>query len=891
MNVNDRFAQTVRTNRLRKAVGFVEILEERSYLTGVVLAAPQNLATSPLGLSPVFSNIADFNGDGKGDLYVANSSNSVSVLLSNGDGTFGAPVTIPVQGTPLPLVASVLTTSGHEDIVAGSSGSPGDISIIRGNGDGTFQAANNIPALNNNQAIAVGHFKGASAPADIVTISNNATPGQNIEILFTDGNGNLASSTTLTLNHGSAGAVVVGDFNKDGFDDFAVVDQASNTVTVFMSNGDGTFKAGVDYATGASPTSIVASDFNNDGNLDLVTADSAGGAVSFLAGNGDGTFKAPVNTHVAGSASGGGPLKVRTANFTGTNSDDLITLLSPGSSGDATILLSNGDGTWHTGTTISTNGGTRNAIAAGNLTGLNGLTDIVLTNSSQISTLLNRTGQDTGVPTATLTTNPPAGSPAASTYAFTVTYTDSLQIDAATLGNGNLIVTAPAGVTFPGGATTEAATLVSQNLGNAASVTATYQITFPSNLSTADQGAYGVSVNANSVTNANGVPVAAGSIGSFNLTVTGVTNVPTAAIDASQAPGSAQSNLYNFNVTYTDATPIDATTLGNGNITVTFPDTSVHAAALVSSGLANGTTVHAVYQIAFAGNLTTANNGTYTASLNANSVKDTAGTAAPAGVFGAFVLAVSATQPPPTPVFVPPTGVFSVGGVTGKIPLSAVTGSKDKAGASVTVTNGSTAPITGTVTVTLYSSSTIYHDTSAVALKSIVKKVKKLKPGKGFKVHFPNFTFPTAGTQFLVADAALNGALNSNDGASSAITVAAAFVDGKAVSVTPQHASLKAGKKLTVTYQIQNIGNVPFVGTATADIIALSAGGTPITLATGVGFKLNVKNSATKKGTFAFVPGTTLAAGTYTLTMTIHIPGDADAANDTVTSTALLTTV
>jgi FG-GAP-like repeat len=38
-------------------------------------------------------------------------------------------------------------------------------------------------------------------------------------------------------------SVGVGDFNRDGKPDLAVSNEASNTVTVLLGNGDGTFPA------------------------------------------------------------------------------------------------------------------------------------------------------------------------------------------------------------------------------------------------------------------------------------------------------------------------------------------------------------------------------------------------------------------------------------------------------------------------------------------------------------------------------------------------------------------------------------------------------------------------------------------------------------------------
>ena len=64
-------------------------------------------------------------------------------------------------------------------------------------------------------------------------------------------------------------SVAVGDFNLDGKPDLAVANQGSNTVSVLLGNGDGTFAAKVDYATGSIAASVAVGDFNLDGKPDL----------------------------------------------------------------------------------------------------------------------------------------------------------------------------------------------------------------------------------------------------------------------------------------------------------------------------------------------------------------------------------------------------------------------------------------------------------------------------------------------------------------------------------------------------------------------------------------------------------------------------------------------
>jgi len=129
-------------------------------------------------------------------------------------------------------------------------------------------------------------------------------------------------------------------FNHDGKLDLAVASACcpSGGVSVLLGNGDGTFRAGVNYVAGVSPESLVAVDLNHDGNLDLAVVSQAS-YVAVLLGNGDGTFQNATESPAVPV----GERYVATGDF---NQDGKIDLVMRADGNAITVLLGNGDGTF-----------------------------------------------------------------------------------------------------------------------------------------------------------------------------------------------------------------------------------------------------------------------------------------------------------------------------------------------------------------------------------------------------------------------------------------------------------------------------------------------------------------------------------------------------------------
>jgi hypothetical protein len=191
-------------------------------------------------------------------------------------------------------------------------------------------------------------------------------------------------------------AQVADDFNGDGKTDLAVVNQGSNTVSVLLGNGNGTFQPKTDYATGTTPMGIAVGDFNGDGKADLVVANRGSNNLSILLGNGDGTFQPKIDIALSTTAAPLTPVSVTVGDFNGDGKADLAVATHNTSQDMVTLLMGNGNGTFQppvstvtdtapfsAGITIGLAGGGPSSIVSGDFNG-DGHTDLVLVNNRDI---------------------------------------------------------------------------------------------------------------------------------------------------------------------------------------------------------------------------------------------------------------------------------------------------------------------------------------------------------------------------------------------------------------------------------------------------------------------------------------------------------------------------
>jgi hypothetical protein len=224
--------------------------------------------------------VADVNGDGRLDLVTSNfKSNNVSVLLGNGNGTFGTAKNFALGTAPSDVAVADVNGDGRLDLVV-TDYSSNQVGVLLGNGNGTFKAAVNFGVGSGPFAVAVADLNqdgvpdlavandGSSSVSVLLGIRNAATHFQ----VKAPANATAGTSFTITVNAFTAGnqldAVYTGTIHFMCTDGAAVLpadytftlrDSGSHTFTVTLNTDGNQTITVTDTATGLITGSAVVS--------------------------------------------------------------------------------------------------------------------------------------------------------------------------------------------------------------------------------------------------------------------------------------------------------------------------------------------------------------------------------------------------------------------------------------------------------------------------------------------------------------------------------------------------------------------------------------------------------------------------------------------------------
>ena len=229
--------------------------------TGIVLGAFNTNNNANLGF--VVTNFAD---------------NTYSVFTGNGDGTFsqvtGSPFHLPSGQTgPVAITSADFNNDGIPDLAIVNQSS-NNVSLLEGNGNGTFTPFGTaLPVGSSPVAIASGTLAGGTGISLAIANQKDDT----VSVYFGNGNGTFTSGGNLSVSSAPSG-VAIADFGGSAYGGIGITSSGAGTVVVYVDEGTGTFVQAIETTAGTNPIAILANQFTENTAPDVVVTNDLSGS-------------------------------------------------------------------------------------------------------------------------------------------------------------------------------------------------------------------------------------------------------------------------------------------------------------------------------------------------------------------------------------------------------------------------------------------------------------------------------------------------------------------------------------------------------------------------------------------------------------------------------------
>ncbi|NEQ54431.1 MAG: hypothetical protein F6K11_30595, partial [Leptolyngbya sp. SIO3F4] len=352
--------------------GYKDILYNTNYGPAVIFGNPERALTDQFYLETTNESnnighiaLADFNGDGEIDIvrqaaiYDRNNVEGIEIFLNQGNRNFSDPIThnaIDAEGTVYAInsfTIADLDADGLDDIISTQTNNT-TVTVLFGNATTSLTPAENHIVDQLPHQVKVADLNGdnkldivtANGDSNTVSVLINADTGFTLPTDYAIGNYGALFRLENIIS-ADPDSLQLKDIDNDGYIDILTANEADNSLSVLLNQGNGIFNESVNIDVGEQPTALTLEDFNQDGFADIavVNSNESNGFVSILLNQRNGDFELTSPTpdiNAVKSLENSSYELLAVADFNGDSLDDLLS--AAGSS--VFLQINNGDTTF-----------------------------------------------------------------------------------------------------------------------------------------------------------------------------------------------------------------------------------------------------------------------------------------------------------------------------------------------------------------------------------------------------------------------------------------------------------------------------------------------------------------------------------------------------------------
>ncbi|MFO0580305.1 MAG: FG-GAP-like repeat-containing protein [Polyangia bacterium] len=197
-----------------------------------VTGSPFNVGFDAYGIA-----VGDFDGDMRPDVVVGNvtaASNTIRVILNKAAG-FAMQTPITITGASQPNAIAVADFDGDKKLDLAVANRGGNVAILKGDGAGGFALQGALLAVGTGPEVIFAADLNLDGFTDLVVPSFTSS---NLHFITGKGDGTFNAPVMITLATGSQpNGVTVADFNRDGKPDIAVTRYATGGIDILLGTG------------------------------------------------------------------------------------------------------------------------------------------------------------------------------------------------------------------------------------------------------------------------------------------------------------------------------------------------------------------------------------------------------------------------------------------------------------------------------------------------------------------------------------------------------------------------------------------------------------------------------------------------------------------------------